>query len=618
MRDDTLTLAMAMLAEDGIHPDPATVAAAVAHVGEAQAAVVTKMADGGPPGNPPRPGLVWNRETHRWRSPETGDEQTHEAARESAADELANHEAGISSSSDVAHADYVQNFKDRNGQGTTDQFRADFAAYLADKEDYALKAIAYAGGGEKLADEYAEHKSALTLAGETYKDALESAEDADRELEPLRHEVSSLRESGYVDEDEFPPKPARPKDPAKLPAFVAAVEKYKADRAEVVSRQKAARQSEIDAVKEKMAKPLAALNAALADAKEAHRAIYQADKALVKWAAALHADEPAHVGEAQAAVTTKLADPLPTTVDPGGASATAPAAALPPASSEVALAGRDGKALARIVAASKARGVSAFNAAVRAALKTYAGTGPLLDKAGVQSIADAIATVNATAELTGRARVREIAARAAALGDLSRFADEPDPLARAEASAVSTPEEALSYFSTLFPSMGVDPQRFAGEQRRRAFTLALAANGYVTERVRRVVADALAHNRSVADATARISDLLDASGATTRNPQYAEMVFRTNAMDSFQTGMWEEGRHPDVRDTFPAWQYLGIDDHRAGEDHRPKFDKLYPARATFADVRGPRPFNCRCSMRWVDRHELAALEKAGHKLETRW
>lgn len=290
----------------------------------------------------------------------------------------------------------------------------------------------------------------------------------------------------------------------------------------------------------------------------------------------------------------------------------------PPASPEVALAGKDGAALARLVRTAKARGVKLLTDVVSSALASYRGSGPLLSDDDVSRLAEGYAAVNTYASLLGRTRVREMADRASSLGNLSTFADEPLSTFAEPADALATPEAAVDYFLSLTPSLGIDPEREAGEQRRRAFTLAASTNDVLTRRVKEVVAKSLRENASAADSAAAIRRALDAAGVSARNPQYAEMVYRTNAMDAFQTGVYEEGRHPDVRDLFPAWQYLGIRDGRQGPDHEPKFDRYYPASAAFADVRGDRPYNCRCSLRWVDRFEWDDLRDKGARLETRW
>jgi hypothetical protein len=290
-----------------------------------------------------------------------------------------------------------------------------------------------------------------------------------------------------------------------------------------------------------------------------------------------------------------------------------------PASDEVALAGKDGKALAKLIRESKADGVQTLHRLTLDALKGYRGGRLLFGPSEVDKLADALAATNATADLLGRSRVREMHDRATTHGGLHRFADVSlSTFADGFPGIMATPHDALAYFTGLFPTLAVDPQRWEGEQRRRAFTLAEGANRALTRRVQELIAKSMEENESVADATARIRDALSDVGVTPRNPQYAEMVFRTNAMDSFQTGMWEEGNAGDVADVFPAWQYLGIDDERAGEDHRPKFDRFYPRTAAFAQVRGKRPYNCRCGMRWVDQFEWEDIQRAGGQTERHW
>lgn len=296
----------------------------------------------------------------------------------------------------------------------------------------------------------------------------------------------------------------------------------------------------------------------------------------------------------------------------------------PPASGEVALAGADGRELARLIRQSKAEGVATLARLAGQAVRRFARAGgppTLFTDAERQELADALAGVLATADLLGRARVRELAddalthAGAHTLGDraapLRRFADSPG-------FRIEPPEAALDYFRGLVPEIGVDPGRFGESMRRRAFTLAESTDQVLTERVRESIARSLAEGRGSADAQHDVGQLLAAAGVDPGNPQYPEMVFRTNAMDAYQQAAYEEARHPDLRGVFPVWQYVGIADGRQGKDHEPKFDRFYPAEAAFADVRGPRPFNCRCSLRWVDAFEWDELKAKGARVETTW
>lgn len=286
---------------------------------------------------------------------------------------------------------------------------------------------------------------------------------------------------------------------------------------------------------------------------------------------------------------------------------------------DTALAGKDGKELQRLITDSQSAGARILTDLTRDALKGYRGTGPLFNASQVAKLTASLAAVRSTGDLLGRSRVRELADRAMQAGGISKFAaDVPFSTFAEPVGIIDTPERAVDYFLSLFPSLGIDPQRYPDEQRRRAFTLAASTNQVLTEKVQQAIGQSLRDNKSVADATARITELLNQAGVSHRNPQYSEMVYRTNAHDAFQTGLYEEGRHADLAGVFPVWKYLGIRDGRQGADHEPKFDRHYPADATFADVRGNRPYNCRCSMQWVDFMDWEELQSKGVRVEHRW
>jgi hypothetical protein len=67
-----------------------------------------------------------------------------------------------------------------------------------------------------------------------------------------------------------------------------------------------------------------------------------------------------------------------------------------------------------------------------------------------------------------------------------------------------------------------------------------------------------------------------------------------------------------------VWEYLGIRDGRQDKDLEPKFGKFYPGSASFASVRGNRPFNGRSSLRPLSRRKLERLQQSGAVMETSW
>lgn len=299
----------------------------------------------------------------------------------------------------------------------------------------------------------------------------------------------------------------------------------------------------------------------------------------------------------------------------------------PPATDQVALAGPDGHRAATLLADAKARGATILNHLARRAITRVVRTSdPLatLDSAEFllsaeerAALADALAAVTATADLLGRSRVRERAAQAElrhsyhvdfAEGDsFLAFADPPPPL---------QPTAAIDYFKGLVPTIGVDPATFAPAITRTAFTMAAATDAVLLERVKGLILGALESGQS--GTPQAIDDLLRAAGVAPQNAQYSSMVFRTNAMDAYNRGAAAELEDPLMQEYFPVWQYAGIRDGRQGKDHEPHFDKYYPSSATFEEVRGDRPYNCRCTFIPTDKFTWADLRAKGVQVETDW
>lgn len=292
----------------------------------------------------------------------------------------------------------------------------------------------------------------------------------------------------------------------------------------------------------------------------------------------------------------------------------------------MALAGDDGDRAEDLLAESKRQGSATLNALLGRALRRHLGSGgyqingELFDEAELTELTSALEATLATADLLGRARIRGDAQHHAELAEkysLDGNVNALTPLAKPFRAFADTPAlkplqptKAIAYFRRLVPSLDVHPERFGQNNARRAFTLAGKTSLTLREKVQKAISDALSTGNTP-QGEAFVRHLLDDVGASKRNPQYSEMVFRTNMMDAYTQGAMQELDHPDVAPEFPAWQYLGIDDHRAGSDHRPHFNQYFPSSVSFAAVRGPRVFNCRCNFRPVHKSEWSRLQSQG-------
>lgn len=294
------------------------------------------------------------------------------------------------------------------------------------------------------------------------------------------------------------------------------------------------------------------------------------------------------------------------------------------AGSETALAGPHGKRAAELMTAAQTTGREVLakltEAAVGRLLKepNPLAAAVLFDDTELKQIADSLSATTATADLLGRARVRRLAEAAQKRGQgRATFAEPDDPFAVFEESPPALPPvQAADYFRRLVPTLGIDPKRFGPLFDRQAFTLAVAADDVLLQKVKQVIQEQISRG-SRPEAVADIRQALDEAGVTPRNPQYAEAVYRTNMNDSFLQGQMSEMADPVMQEIFPAWEYHAIVDGRARATHAARNTKLFPSHVSFAEVRGTEAgdvINCRCSFSPVHRGELAARLAAGDRL----
>lgn len=231
-----------------------------------------------------------------------------------------------------------------------------------------------------------------------------------------------------------------------------------------------------------------------------------------------------------------------------------------------------------------------------------------------QTLANQLAATNATAELLGRARIRERA-------DGGLFSEQGtsfrifDETSKGGPIAPMAPAEALDFFRSLVPTLNVDPKRFGPRMEREAFTLAVATDAVLLDRVKAVIEDRLASGE-VSDAPEVIQAILDDAGVGENNGAYSEAIWRTNSLDAYNTGAQRE--LDEVSQSFPAWVYMNPDDGRSRPEHAAKNGKIYSTKIPFTEVRGTDAasvINCRCTFRPVHKLELAELKKAGVTVE---
>lgn len=179
--------------------------------------------------------------------------------------------------------------------------------------------------------------------------------------------------------------------------------------------------------------------------------------------------------------------------------------------------------------------------------------------------------------------------------DLSTFGDSLPVFTFDDILDNLIPKTALDYFMGLVPSLDIDVMRFGELLERKAFTLAAATSermlGQVQKSIGAFYQGGKVIGRGKTGLAGEINDILNNAGVTPKNPQYAEMVARTNLMDGMTTGL--QKRQQAVKDTFPAWKYSSIAtkegkprDGRTRPTHAARNGMIFPVDIPFTEVRG--------------------------------
>jgi hypothetical protein len=290
----------------------------------------------------------------------------------------------------------------------------------------------------------------------------------------------------------------------------------------------------------------------------------------------------------------------------------APTSASP--EKDVALAGPDGEKAYQLLRASQKAGAATLGSLARPAIKRLieakGKAKRLFDNSELKALGRALAATNATADLLGRSRIRRRADQVEVKhkrGESFRgFAESATDFTCFDARPIipMPPVEALAYFRGLVPGLSLNGDAFAAAHERTAFTLAQTTDEVLLTKVQSLIEERLATGVGISTAPAEIDALLELAGVASANPQYAEMVFRTNMMDAMTTGAMKELQA--VSDTFPLWKYTGIEDGRQRPWHGEHFGKYYDSSVDFADVRDSAKgeydgYNCRCNFIPIDK-----------------
>ena len=135
-------------------------------------------------------------------------------------------------------------------------------------------------------------------------------------------------------------------------------------------------------------------------------------------------------------------------------------------------------------------------------------------------------------------------------------------------------------------------------EKRKAFTVAQAANTEMVKTVKRELVRQLAVGADLADFGKHAAARFESAGWTPANSSHVETVFRTNVIGAYSGGRARQMTQPEVLELRPYWQILGIKDGRQRSAHGAVHGAVLLATDPFwREAYPPFGYNCRCRVR---------------------
>lgn len=154
------------------------------------------------------------------------------------------------------------------------------------------------------------------------------------------------------------------------------------------------------------------------------------------------------------------------------------------------------------------------------------------------------------------------------------------------------PEEALKYWESKISVPDYVAKEMAENAKARAFYVTGLAQRDQVELVRKAIGEALENGETFTSFRDRINEIIGNGGW---HDHRIENIFRTNMQTAYSVGRYSEQTR--LKDVFPYWQYVAIEDKRTRPSHVVLNGLVYPADHEFWNTNyPPNGFRCRCGV----------------------
>jgi len=169
--------------------------------------------------------------------------------------------------------------------------------------------------------------------------------------------------------------------------------------------------------------------------------------------------------------------------------------------------------------------------------------------------------------------------------------------------------EALSWFKGLSIVTRSTFDRLEASAKRRAFTVSGMLNNMMLQKTKDELESKVREGGQLRDFKKFVKTRLETAGFTPANPSHVETIYRTNVLNSYNSGRYAQATKPSVMKLRPYWQIRTVNDGPPRQRKTHQDVHLWVLRADdsfWKTAYPPFGFNCRCRVVTLSEPELQA------------
>jgi SPP1 gp7 family putative phage head morphogenesis protein len=174
---------------------------------------------------------------------------------------------------------------------------------------------------------------------------------------------------------------------------------------------------------------------------------------------------------------------------------------------------------------------------------------------------------------------------------------------------------SLKWFACADPvrvSFNLIPEDAIRFLREKSFAISGVTNQELLDAIQEKLAISMRDGTSYKDFAAQAREMVAVLGYTGDSPIRLQTIFRTNMFSAYSMAQLEQVEA--VKDRFPLWQYVAVNDAKTRPMHRELNGKI------FRQGEGPFPpidYNCRCTGRFIHVTQTAGLKPVSKAFESK-